>query len=100
MRQYPALMFSESLTNEQVFLLSAVWRNICNYYGSAEYYMPVQLSWFKHVTLNHGTAGSSPATGTKNPASALKMTAPLRARVLQEQFAGYYFTRLASWMRF
>ena len=70
-RQYPTPMFSESLTNKQAFYLSAAWRIVCNYYGSAEYYMPVQLSWFKHVTLNHGTAGSSPATGTKCPRSSM-----------------------------
>ena len=35
-RQYPTPMFSESLTNKQAFYLSAAWRIVCNYYGSAE----------------------------------------------------------------
>ena len=35
-RQYPTLVSSESLTNEQVLCLSAAWRAVCNYYGSVE----------------------------------------------------------------
>ena len=35
-RQYPTLVSSESLTNEQVLCLSAAWRAVCNYYGATE----------------------------------------------------------------
>ena len=64
-RQYPTLMFSESLTNEY-----ALWPIL--QYGElfviivevSSFNMRFQLSWFKHVTLNHGTAGSSPARRT------------------------------------
>ena len=28
-------------------------------------YMPVQLSWLEHLTLNQGVEGSNPPTGTK-----------------------------------
>ena len=64
-RQYPTLVFSESLTNE--YALQPILQ-----YGERFVIimelpnMPVQLSWFKHQTLNLGTAGSSPATGTNN----------------------------------
>ena len=51
--------------------------------------MPVQLSWFKHVTLNHGTAGSSPATGTKNPASALKIWLLLQGDFMKDNVMYY-----------
>lgn len=64
-RQYPTLMSSESLTNE--YALQPILQ-----YGElfviiievSSFNMRFQLSWFKHVTLNHGTAGSSPARRT------------------------------------
>ena len=52
--------------------LSAVWRAVCNYYGSAELQYACLAQLVEHETLNFGVVGSRPTVGTKNPASALK----------------------------
>ena len=55
--------------------------------------MRLQLSWFKHVTLNHGTAGSSPARRTMGWTikAQVHKTSKRREHRRNEQGSGFFY---------